>query len=271
MIQTLPAPQKITPKNTPPAHNIKVEEIAKGVLAVITTPGFFSSPEFYQGAEVVFGTLSGIGAAGVVIYYFAGKPDCSGLSGILFVTSAMSAHLAGQAALGKSLQQKLEKMEELNNQQATQIAHYQTLFKQFKKDIEDFKDYNESNQEELSKVIQKFQQQLQSSNTLLDKLFKDEKSLTDLLKAIQEIKDPESLMRRLEELNVVTKKLQDSQKELASTEGRLYEVAANLRKTEENLRKATEEQKKEHKEILNEHRQVLSAHREIQQSISALA
>lgn len=270
MIQALPIPQTIAPKNVPAPQSSRAAEIAKGILTVMTTPGFFSSPEFYQGAEVVLGTLSGIGAAGVLIYYFAGKPDCSGLSGILFVTSAMSAHLAGQAALGKSLQQKLEKMEELNHQQSTQLAHYQTLFKQFKKEIEDFKDYNESNQEELSKVIQKFQQQLQSSNTLLDKLFKDEKSMTELLKAIQEIKDPESLIRRLEELNVVTKKLQESQKALANTEGRLYEVAAHLRKAEENLRKATEEQKKEHKEILNEHRQVLSAHREIQQSISVL-
>ncbi|HSX14012.1 MAG TPA: hypothetical protein VLE96_06320 [Chlamydiales bacterium] len=256
LAQTPAAVLSIKPKTAEANQTTKVTEIAKGAFTILTKPGFFSSTEFYQGAEIVLGTISGVSAIGTVLYYFAGKPDCSGLSGILFITSASSAHFAGQVALSKSLQEKLEKMEGLNNQQAAQLAHFQTLFNEFKKNIGEFKEFNEQNQEELSSAIEKFQQQIQSSHHLLQKLFKDEESLQALLKAIKEIKDPETFFRRMNELELVTKKLQDSQRDLAATEARLAETDARLAVVVENLRQSEIEQK----HILSEHRKVLSAH-----------
>lgn len=233
----------------------KVTEIAKGVFCVLTTPGFFSSPEFFRSAEVALGTVSCAGAIGSVIYIFAGKMDSAALSGIIVVTSAASAHLAGQVALNKSMQEKLAKMEDLNTQQAAQIIHYQTLFQNFKKDVADFKENNI----ELTQIIQKFEQQLLDSARLLSKLFQ-EGDLQELLKAIRELKDPESLLRRLNELDAVTKKLQDSQKELASTQGRLEDTDQRLRETIEKLRKMEKEVEVAHREIISEHQGVLARH-----------
>ncbi len=235
-----------TPKPDQITQNIKISEIAKEVWVILSNPG---SPEFYQHTEKVLTIIAIAGGIGSVLYYLIGKPDSSGLSGIICLTGALSSHLAGQVAISKSIQEKLEKMESLNHQQAAQITHYQTLFKEFKRDIEDLKEFSVEHQEELKCLVSKLDQQIQASGVLLEKLFKDG-ILQDILKAIKDIKDPEGLLRRLNELEVVTKKLQDSQKELANTEGRLEIVVANLREME-----------KEHQDILFGHRQVLAVHK----------
>lgn len=258
MIEKIQARQQVPPSPPPKPVTTQVTEIANGVFCILTTPGFFSSPAFYRSVEVALGTVSCAGAIGSVIYVFAGKMDSAALSSIVFVTSATSAHFAGQVALNKSMQEKLEKMETLNSQQAAQIIHYQTLFNNFKKDVADFKENNE----ELTQIIQKFEQQLLASTKLLNKLFQ-EGDLQELLKAIRELKDPESLLQRLNELNIVTVKLQDSQKELSNTEGRLENTQTRLEDTEARLQEAVEALRQMEKEVERSHAQILSQHKNV--------
>jgi hypothetical protein len=256
MIKTIPPQVSIAPKTTVPPTPIsnKVTDIAKGAFTILTTPGFFSSPEFYHGVEVTLGTVSCLGVIGTVIYVFAGKMDSASLSGIVVVTSATSAHLAGQVAIAKSMQEKLEKMENLNSQQAAQIVLLQTLSKEFKRDVEDFRDSCEQNKDTLTNISQKYEEKLQASAKLLDKIARED--LKDFIRVIKEIKDPAALLCRLNELETITNKLENTerkyaatQQEIANAEGRLEMVIANLREMEF-----------AHEEILAGHKEVLAAH-----------
>lgn len=243
----LPVPSS-PPPVAPPLENKtpgnKVARITMPSLTTVITPGYFSSNEFYQNAEVAFGSASVISVAGFALSFFSSKSDYVFLTGTCSLLSLSGWWLATQLATLGPLKGHINKLDHQIIQQTAQMANQNALFQQFANDVGQLG----LTKEELDKRVQEFRDQFHSSQNLMKKIFEEstslhqqyaethkahEKSVKELIKIVKEIKDPESALRRHKELDTIIDKLVKTQQELALTEGRMHQAAIVLQELEE--------------------------------------